>query len=476
MNAIINKKTVLLHFDSYKASHFLFQNPLVTEVSSYIESRGFSKLFKPTTEIVVFGIRMFIKKYMSEAITMEDLDFVEPLVLAHGLPFNRKGWERVVTVHGGFLPIEIQALPEGTVIPTRIPLVQVRSLDPELAWLSSFIETALLRAIWYPTTVATVSREVKKIILKAYEESADLLDGADFKLHDFGGRGVSSGESAAIGGLAHLVNFMGTDTFESIIAHQEFYHGDMPAYAVKATEHSVSTQFGPGLGESEYVSKVLDVAEANPGTITSIVADTYDLYNFVDVIIGQDFASRIAKLDGVLVIRPDSGVPAEVVVNILNILGRRFGFVTNAKGYRVLPDFIRVIQGDGINLNSLSEVVGAVLNEGWSIVNITFGMGGGLLQQVTRDDLKFAQKANEAVIDDVVTDTFKDPKTDPGKVSKKGRQFVIHDDTGWDSIREDLAVPFQVNQLEVVYSHGNGYSIWNRTTADFNEIRERAKV
>jgi len=176
---------LILNTDSYKASHFL-QYPAGTEVvSSYIESRG-----GQFTQSLFFGLQAFLKEYLSKPVTTADIDEADALFAAHGVPFYRQGWEQIVQQHGGFLPIEIEALPEGMIVPTGTALVQVRNTDPQAFWLTSYLETALLRAVWYPTTVATLSWQVKQAIRQSLETTCENPEAAvPFKLHDFGARG-----------------------------------------------------------------------------------------------------------------------------------------------------------------------------------------------------------------------------------------------------------------------------------------------
>ena len=190
-------KNFILNVDSYKASHFLQYPPGTTHVSSYIETRGgdFEKA-------IFFGLQMFIKKYLEKPITRDDIREAKAVMGAHGVPFNDEGWKHIVRNHGGCLPIAIQAIPEGTPITVRNALVQVMNTDPECAWLTSYIETALLRSVWYPTTVATVSYRCKQVIAHYLDKTADSSAGLVYKLHDFGARGATSEEAAAIGGAA----------------------------------------------------------------------------------------------------------------------------------------------------------------------------------------------------------------------------------------------------------------------------------
>ncbi|HEY6964391.1 MAG TPA: nicotinamide phosphoribosyltransferase domain-containing protein, partial [Erythrobacter sp.] len=195
---------LILATDSYKHSHFLQYPPEARAISAYIEARpnGFAD------EVLFLGLQPYLIDYLGRPITQVDIEEAEAVCIAHGVPFNREGWQIILDEHGGFLPIEIRALPEGMIVPTGVPMVQVETTDPRLPWLATFIETALLRAIWYPTTVATLSRQCRLIIRAGLAKTSEDVEGQlPFKLHDFGARGTSSGESAGLGGMAHLVNF-----------------------------------------------------------------------------------------------------------------------------------------------------------------------------------------------------------------------------------------------------------------------------
>ena len=173
-------KLIITNTDSYKYSQYN-QYPAQTEgVYSYIESRG-----GEDSETLFVGLQMFLKEYLCNPIRMEDIDFAEEIVTAHGEPFYRGGLEYIVKKHGGYLPVRIKAVPEGSVIPTKNVLVTIENTDPNCYWLTSFLETSLLRAVWYPVTVATNSYKIKKLILSYLIRNGD-PNGIDFKLHDFG--------------------------------------------------------------------------------------------------------------------------------------------------------------------------------------------------------------------------------------------------------------------------------------------------
>ncbi len=457
-------QNIILNVDSYKASHFLQYPPGISHISSYIESRGGS--FDQT---VFFGLQLFIKNYLLKPITQDNIDEAEELFLAHGEPFNRKGWEYILNKYAGFLPLEIQAVAEGTIIPTKNVLVQVVNTDPHCAWLTSYIETALLRAIWYPTTVATLSWHCKQIIKNYLEITADNSNSLNFKLHDFGARGVSSAETASIGGLAHLVNFLGTDTVSAVVAAKCFYHEPMAGFSIPAAEHSTITSWGKPAEAQAYANMLKQFA--GPGKLVAVVSDSYNLWHAIDTIWGKELKQQVINNGGTLVIRPDSGDPIPVINQTIERLMHHFGFDVNTKGYRMLPAFIRVIQGDGIDLHSIEAILKSMQQAKLSAENITFGMGAALLQKVNRDTQKFAMKASAINIMGQWQDVFKDPITDPGKKSKKGRLALIKTDVGdYLTIRESSLGQY-VNELISVYK--NGKLLVEHT---LTEIRERTLV
>ncbi|WP_301377914.1 MULTISPECIES: nicotinate phosphoribosyltransferase [Thalassolituus] len=454
-------KNLILNTDSYKASHFA-QYPQGAEfVSSYIESRG-----GVYSETLFFGLQAFIKEYLTTPITAADIDEADAVFTAHGVPFNRAGWEYILETYNGYLPLEIQAVKEGTMLPTGNVMVQVINTDPKCAWLTSYIETALLRAVWYPTTVATVSKECRNIIARYMEDTAGSTDGIEFKLHDFGARGASSEETAALGGAAHLVNFSGTDTLSGIIAARRAYGVDMAGFSIPAAEHSTITSWGKD-GESDAYANMI-AQFGGEGRLVAVVSDSYDIWNAIDNIWGGELKEQVETMGGTLVVRPDSGEPVEIVPEAIERLMAKFGYRVNAMGYRVLPDCVRLIQGDGVNAASIAAILDALKVRKISAENIAFGMGGELLQKVNRDTQKFAMKASAISINGQWRDVYKDPITDPGKRSKRGRLALVRDDEGYQTVRESELGNRQ-NELITVYRNGD---MLNQIT--FDEIRARA--
>lgn len=441
-------RNLILSTDSYKQSHFRQYPPEASIISAYVEARN--NPFSP--DVLFFGLQAFLLDYLGTPATAADVDEAEELVTSHGLPFNREGWNAIIDRHGGYLPLIIRALPEGTIAPSSTPLIELENSDPDMPWVSTFIETALLRSIWYPSSVATLSNKARRIILAGLERTSDdPLGQIGFKLHDFGARGVSSGESAALGGLAHLVNFLGTDTMEALVAARRFYDEPMAGFSIPAAEHSTMTSWGRDREEAAYAN-MLDQFDGE-GRIVAVVSDSYDLDNAIENIWGGSLRDKVARRQGTLVIRPDSGDPVATPVRTLEKLWAIFGGSVNSKGFRVLDPHVRIIQGDGMNLTSIGELVAKVEQAGFAIDNIAMGMGGGLLQQINRDTLRFAMKANAMRDrDGVWHDVFKNPATDPGKMSKAGRQAVILSNGRLTSIHRDG--PVEGDQLRPVWKNG----------------------
>lgn len=458
---LTERPNIIMDVDSYKVSHFKQYPPGTTHISSYIESRG-----GRWDKTLFFGLQSFLKKYLCHAITQENINEAEAFFLEHCGSFNRAGWQHILDKHDGYLPIKITALPEGTVISGRNVLVQIINTDPEAFWLVSYVETMLLRAVWYPVTVGTNSWQIKQRIYKALQVSCDNPDAViGFMLNDFGSRGVSSLESSQLGGMAHLANFLGTDNVPAVRAAQTAYNCKMAGFSIPATEHSTTTAWGEGK-ELACIENMIN--QFGKGLFAN-VGDSYDIYNFVQQIVGTDLKERIKTMGGRMVVRPDSGDPIKVAVEVVEMLLEAFAedVTINGKGFKVLPNYIRVIQGDGVNIDSIGAICDALIARGISVENICFGMGGALLQQLDRDTLKFAMKASAALVNGVWRDVFKDPITDKGKVSKKGvLALVKYEVTGeYITIRES-ELNGRKNYLEPVFENGI-----LRREQTFDEIR-----
>ena len=439
----------ILDTDSYKASHWLQYPPDVTSMYSYFESRG--GRYRDT---LFFGLQYYLVRYLSVPVTRGHVAEAAAFFEAHGEPFNRAGWEHLVDKHGGRFPVRIRAVPEGTVAPSGNVLfdVELTEPDPKIFWVVSWLETLLVR-VWYPTTVASRSHYCRRVILESLVDTADDPMGEiGFKLHDFGSRGVSSRESARIGGAAHLVSFLGSDTVEGVRAANHYYgtKSGMAGYSIPAAEHSTITMWGRD-GETQayrnFVRKYLVERQVPAGTpkIAACVSDSFDLFNVVENVWCGELLEEIRGSGGKLVVRPDSGDPSSVVLRCLQIMERKVGMRRNTKGFKVLPPYLGIIQGDGMNDESIGEILHTVKSRGYSTSNVAFGMGGGLLQQLDRDTQRFAFKCAAALRGAEWVDVSKDPATDMGKRSKKGHLALVHEGGVFSTVhaprKDDLLVP-----------------------------------
>ena len=445
------ENTILLS-DAYKNTHYL-QYPENTKVIySYLESRG-----GYYNETMFFGLQMILKKYFTGAVVepwmLDDAEeFLGDVFFTHEY-FNRKGWERILNVHGGKLPIKIKAVREGSVVGTRNVLVVVESTDPELAWLTNWAET-VLHQVWYPITVATVSYQIKQEIAKYATRSSD-TGVSPFHLNDFGFRGVSSVESAGIGGSAHLVNFKGTDTLQGIVYAKRYYNaGKGVGHSVAASEHSTVTIYGKEREFDAYRRHVKEYPEA----IFSEVSDSFNIWEaikFFGTELKEEILNRGQKTGfAKFVVRPDSGDPVTTSVKVIRELDKYFGHTLNSKNYKVLNPKVGVIYGDGISQESIKYILDAVTNSGYSTDCIVFGMGGKLLQAIDRDTQRFAFKCSAALLDDTWVDVYKDPVDDHGKVSKKGRLELIKDENGKYQTIPESELNGRESQLVPVFENG----------------------
>ena len=341
-------------------------------------------------------------------------------------------------------------------------MITIENTDPEFYWLTNWAETMLLQ-VWYPITVATLSRAIKQVIGKALVRTGDpvLLP---FKLHDFGFRGVSSKESAAIGGAAHLLNFFGTDTLAAIQLLNQFYSADLmcdkpldcAGYSIPASEHSTITSWG----EEHELDAYANILENCPEGLVACVSDSYDIYNAVRNLWGGALREKILHRNGTLIIRPDSGDAVTVLEELFKIVSEVFGYEVNSKGWKTTVPCVRFIQGDGVNFYTIQNITAQLTRRGWSQDIWSYGMGGALLQQVNRDTLKFALKCSAIDRNGKWQNVYKNPKTDPSKASKGGRFNLIQNGKEFATVEvlEGESLPqspaFGSNALETVLEDG----------------------
>lgn len=468
-NSAPSRDNLLLCTDSYKVTHHLQYPPGIETVYSYFESRG-----GKFSETVFFGLQYVIKKWLvGQVVTKAKLDEAAEIYRLHlGADlFNYEGWKYILEVHGGRLPLRIKAVPEGTVVPVKNVLFTAENTDPKCFWLTNYIETLLVQ-VWYPMTVCTNSRAQKEVIATYLDQTADNLSGLPFKLHDFGYRGSTSIESANIGGAAHLVNFRGTDTIAALCMARDYYGCEMAGFSIPAAEHSTITSWRR---EGE-VSAFKNMLTRFPNGAVACVSDSYNIWDACEKLWGEELKELVMERGkrgaGPLIVRPDSGDPSTVVVKVLETLGSKFGTTVNSKGYKMLPPYLRVMQGDGISLQSLGVILEHMKSHGWSADNLAFGSGGALLQKIDRDTQKCAFKCSFAVINGEGVNIYKEPITDLGKMSKKGRMTLERDDDNGSFVTrtENTGDP-KKDLLVTVFENGSLMEDYS-----FDEIRERAEL
>jgi len=403
-------------------------------------------------QTLFFGLQYYLRRYLQgSVVTEDDVREAQQFVDGHIGPgmFNADGWMHIVRKRGGKLPVEIKAVPEGTAVDVQNVLMTIENTDPLCYWLPNYLETLLLK-VWYPITVATLSHAIRTVVLASLQRSGDptLID---FKLHDFGYRGVSSEETAGIGAAAHLINFKGTDTVAGIRLLQQFYQStEMEGFSIPAAEHSTITAWGR---ENE-VRAYDNMLTQFPHGLVAVVSDSYNVYEACEKLWGEALRDKVLRRQGTLVVRPDSGKPREVVLKVLEILGGKFGYETNIKGYRVLNPKVRVIQGDGVNYWTIQDTLTAMNRAGWSADNITFGMGGALLQQLNRDTQQFAFKCSSVTVDGEDRDVFKDPVEGHDKASKRGRLSLHRKNGSWTTVRAKRGAEDTEDLLRPVFRDG----------------------
>lgn len=475
-----DNENIILLTDSYKVGHHNMYPTGTQNVYSYFESRKGAKF----AETVFFGLQAYLKRYFEGVVvTQTDIDGADEFCKAHFMGmefFNRAMWQRIVDVHGGKLPLRIMAVKEGTPVPVGNVLMTVEATDetinPEtnsayFAPLVNVFET-ILTHVWHPSNVATISRDIKKHLKEGFVESVPDELGwlLDYMLHDFGFRGVSSVESAGMGGAGHLVNFKGTDTLVAISYVQRYYNtNEMVAHSVAATEHSVMTAEGP-VGEFDVVRRLI---KQYPNGILSVVSDSYDIENAIRMYGTELKGDILGRNDGAkFVIRPDSprfenDTPAAQILWIANQLEKYFGATRNDKGYKMLHPKVGIIYGDGLSRDEIIEAIHTLLINGFAASTCVFGQGGGLLQKHNRDTQRNAFKCSAQKRGGKWIEIFKDPK-DKTKASKRGRLALVIENGQYKTVLESEA---KDNLLEVVFENGVIVRDMN-----WNDVRNNAKL
>lgn len=374
----------------------------------------------------------------------------------------------------GRLPIRAYSTKEGRAVPLGTPFLSVIATKP-FEWFGTFIETELLSRIWHPTTCLTTAFYIKKLLVHYSLETCDDNSHIPYQAHDFSARGHTSPEAALNASLAHLMLFSGTDNVNAAIIAE---HNGISSSSIPATEHSVSCSYGPGQGEFEYLDTMLNLYS---NRMVSIVAGTYDYFNFLTVVLASR-VETIKQRDFKVVIRPDSGVPENIIcgdpsapvnspewLGTIRILDNLFGSTVNKKGYKVLNPVIGCIYGDGINIENINRILRRLASMGYASSNIVFGIGAYTYQGVTRGTYNFDYKTSYyETKDGSGVSLVKDPKTDPSKRSQEGLIGFAED--GSTYIQEEFE---ELDRMKSYYSSIGAAIYYGRPYMGLFDIKKR---
>ncbi len=464
--------------DFYKSGH-IYQYPKGTElVFSNFTPRA--SRIDGIDRVVFFGLQYFVKEYLLDQWqrnffdkTFSHLEKKYLNRMDNALGEGVVGTDHLRALHElGYLPIEIRAVKEGSRIPLRMPMLVLWNTKPEFFWLTNYLETVLSATLWGPCTSATIAHKYREI-LNAY---ADVTVGnqgfVPYQGHDFSCRGMFGLEASCLSGAGHLLSFIGTDTVPAIDFIEKYYslspyHDDPLGMSVPATEHSVMCLGGDG-GEFETIKKL--ITETYPTGIISLVCDTWDFWKVVTEYLPA-LKDIILARDGKVVIRPDSGDPADIVCGdptlkgyenlaqyrgAVQCLWETFNGTLTDKGYMQLDEHIGLIYGDSITMERCTDICERLEAKGFASTNAVFGIGSYTYQYNTRDTFGFAIKATYAEVNGQPRNIFKKPKTDDGtKNSAKGLIAIDHEDDGsWTMTEEATWNDVKSCAFELVYKDG----------------------
>lgn len=470
----------LLLTDCYKLGHMEQYAPGTTKVYSYLTTRS-DKTFD---KAVFFGLQYYLKKYLStplEPWMADEFISVRNSILGSTSAEVEKKIRALCDL--GYFPLEVKAVEEGSILGVQNVLMTLTNTRPDFHWVVGFVESLILK-VWYPITVASCVFKYRQLVNKHYENTvdADQYFLKDFTVHDFGYRGDSSEEGAALSGVAHLISFLGSDTVPAFNFAREYYHADPTRetimLSVPASEHSVMCSYLKN-NELEAFNQMLNLY---PTGIVSIVSDTFDVYRVLTEF-AEKLKPRILAREGKVVFRPDSGNPEYIICGDPNaepgsneylgaicLLDKMFGSTINSKGYKVLNPKVGLIYGDGMYYERYERTLIRLAEMGYAASNLVIGVGG-ILRNWSRDALGFAIKATYVEVNGEPRAIEKDPITDHKKKSHKGLLSLTWDDEH-KYVTRDQCTPEQEEQtmLKVVFRDG---VILKEYALD--EIRKRVK-
>lgn len=436
----------MLLCDFYKTTHSRQFPKGTTELTSYFTPR-MSRLTN-INSIVVFGVQAFCQEYLidyfDEHFFQRNLaDVTNEIEAVLDNTIGKKNYDSTKFVdlyHLGYLPVEINALPEGTLCPIHVPFLEMKNTHPDFAWVPQFLESLISAELWHPMISATVGHLYRQIVDEYYDKTCDDSTPRGKALGDFSFRGQECLQSAVKSSAGWCLSFLNTATVPAIPYLEKNYYCDASlepvAYGSVSTEHSVMcSNFAVDGDEITMLRRLL--TELYPHSSFSVVSDSYDYWNLVDNILPQ-LHDEIMAHDGCLLIRGDSGNPVEIVTQTVYHLWEQFGGTINSKGYKVLDPHVKAIYGDSITIQRCEAIYKELEAHGFAACNVALGVGSfsmqcieqdGILKPFTRDTFGMAVKATHGVIDGKEVNIFKDPKTDTDhfKKSLKGLCVVFDD-------------------------------------------------
>ncbi|OED30403.1 nicotinate phosphoribosyltransferase [Methanosphaera sp. WGK6] len=462
------ENNICLLTDSYKVTHHYFYPENTEKIYSYMESRTGSEFNKT----IFYGLQYIIKKYLEGQVVTEEKVYEAKNIIDQHIGkdiFNLDDWLYIADKLEGKLPIEIKAVSEGTPVDISNVLMTVVNTDKRCYWLPNYLEPLLLQ-VWYPSTVATLSAEVRKMFDFYLNVTSSSRDNLEFMLHDFGYRGASSTESASLAGSAHLLSFSGTDTIPALSIPENYYNSkELYGYSVQATEHSVMT----AQGIKHEMDQAINVIKHAHDGILSMVIDSYNYKNFLVNACNSEYELNsyirafLERCDtNKVVFRPDSGEPISTTIDCLEIIGEGFGTTQTSNGYKVFDANVGLLWSDGLDYKVIRDILFSMKSQGWAAENIIFGMGGGLHTSVNRDTQRNAFKSSAQQRSGVWYDIFKKP-LDSSKKSKSGRFKLIRENNIYKTVPIDSE---GIDCLQTVFRNGELL-----VDDSFENIRSRAR-
>ena len=526
----------LLLTDGYKTSHNRMYPDGTTLVYSNFTPRSNKYAPKGCDHVVSFGQQMtmmilheaFQKEFFSQPKEQVCGEMKSELSMYLGMDYDVSHFEALHDL--GYLPIQVKAIKEGTLVPIKVPVLTIYNTHPDFYWITNYLETIISNLLWKPMTSATIAYQYRKVLTK-WQEKTDKERRwfIDWQGHDFSMRGMDSIDATISSGMGHLTSFMGTDSLPAIHGLRKYYDGkEFIAGSVPATEHSVMCAGG----KEDEIETFRRLLETYPTGILSVVSDTWDLWKVCTehVVTLKD---EIMAREGKLVIRPDSGNPVDILCGeskvgklnfdqsgraypdspeigvhwhktvwknedkyykligipnhpeweeitpepehkgVIELLWDVFGGTINAQGYKVLDDHIGAIYGDSITIDRADEICTRLEAKGFASTNVVLGIGSFTYQYNTRDTFGFAMKATYVEVDGVGREIFKDPITDDG--TKKSATGLLYVGKGENSgeLRLFDKVTWETEekgQLQTIYKDGQ---FENHTT--LKEIKENIK-